>query len=164
MTLVHVKTHAPRPDQSPYAGHPYDGNPYASGRQAPVQYVPNGYGPAPRAQYAPAPQAQAPYAGFAPAQQAWDLDEPTVRTARPRAVRSVMTAGRATTIVLGTWFAAMAFTLFIAAETRIGPVVLTFTKTHGAHLGDIYTALISGGIAVVVTAWVLATYSRGRRG
>ncbi|GAY09869.1 hypothetical protein TOK_4225 [Pseudonocardia sp. N23] len=47
-------------------------------------------------------------------------------------------------------------TLGVAAETRIGPVILTFTPKHGIHLGDIAVFFGCTAVALVVTAALLA--------
>jgi hypothetical protein len=61
-------------------------------------------------------------------------------------------------IIIGTWVVAAGFVLAVAAGTRVGPVVVKLTTTHGIHLGDLCTALGAGGVAILVTVWVIANY------
>ncbi|AEA27236.1 hypothetical protein GCM10023403_40410 [Pseudonocardia benzenivorans] len=55
-----------------------------------------------------------------------------------------------------TWVVAAFVTLGVAAETRIGPVIMKFTPKHGIHLGDLATMLTCTAVALVVTAWLLS--------
>ncbi|WP_098958323.1 hypothetical protein [Pseudonocardia sp. N23] len=71
-----------------------------------------------------------------------------LRTATPR--RSPAFA------IAVTWAVAAFVTLGVAAETRIGPVILTFTPKHGIHLGDIAVFFGCTAVALVVTAALLA--------
>jgi len=71
--------------------------------------------------------------------------------------------GRAAGLVLLTWGVAVAFTLFVAADTRIGPVVWRFTATHGVHVGDIYATLGTAAIAILVTVWIVMDYTGRQR-
>lgn len=54
-----------------------------------------------------------------------------------------------------TWIAAMLFTLAVAAETHVGPVVLRFTPKHGVHLGDVYAMSVAAAAATFVTIWIV---------
>lgn len=67
-----------------------------------------------------------------------------------------MTRGSALGAIALTWIVAALFTLVVAAETHIGPVVLTLTRRHGVHLGDVCAMVAAGGAAVMITAWVLS--------
>ncbi|MBN9108406.1 MAG: hypothetical protein J0I34_06460 [Pseudonocardia sp.] len=59
-----------------------------------------------------------------------------------------------------TWALAAIVTLCVAAETRIGPVILKLTPKHGVHMGDLAVFFGCTAIALVVTAALL---SRPRR-
>jgi hypothetical protein len=62
------------------------------------------------------------------------------------------------------WGVAALVTLAVAGETKIGPVVLTLTRTHGLHAGDVAAAVVMSLFALAVTIIVLAHYvSAGRR-
>lgn len=58
--------------------------------------------------------------------------------------------------IVVTWVVAAFVTLGVAAETRIGPVIMTLSPRHGVHLGDLATMLVCAAVALVVTAWLLA--------
>ena len=49
------------------------------------------------------------------------------------------------------WVLATAVAVGFAAWTSSGPVVLTFTPTHGVHLGDLVAAAGAYGGAAMVT-------------
>ncbi|GEL25568.1 hypothetical protein PSU4_45220 [Pseudonocardia sulfidoxydans NBRC 16205] len=55
-----------------------------------------------------------------------------------------------------TWALAALVTLAVAAETRIGPVIVKFTPKHGIHLGDLAVFFGCTAIALVVTAALLS--------
>jgi hypothetical protein len=61
------------------------------------------------------------------------------------------------------WVAALSVTLVVAAFTKIGPVVLRVTATHGLHLGDVLTGMIMGMLALAVTAVIGAQHLLRRR-
>ena len=51
------------------------------------------------------------------------------------------------------WAVAVAVSLAVAADTRIGPVLLTLSPRHGVHAGDVVAvALVMGVIVMVVVA------------
>jgi hypothetical protein len=62
------------------------------------------------------------------------------------------------TVVVVAWAIAAVITLAVMAETKIGPVVLEVTRNHGFHEGDVYTILVMGAFAVIVTLATLAHY------
>ncbi len=61
------------------------------------------------------------------------------------------------------WLIAMVSSLYIASETRLGPVVIPLSNKHGVHLSDLVVMLLGGVIAVAVTAVAFFTFPRGRR-
>jgi hypothetical protein len=44
--------------------------------------------------------------------------------------------------------------LWVAAATSIGPVIISITRAHGVHLGDVVGFGLFYGLALIVTAWV----------
>ena len=54
------------------------------------------------------------------------------------------------------WAAATLLSLVVAGTTRIGPVLLTISGSHGVHLGDVIGFAVAYGAAVVSTLRVLA--------
>lgn len=60
-------------------------------------------------------------------------------------------------IVLMTWLIAMVSSLYVAHETRLGPVVLPLTHGHGVHLSDLIVMLTGIAISVGVTTVCIAT-------
>lgn len=85
-------------------------------------------------------------------------DAPTVRVRR----RGPSAALHATVVVV-VWLLAAVVTLAVAADTKIGPVVLKITPNHGFHAGDVYTMLVMALFASVVTLVVLVRYWFARR-
>jgi hypothetical protein len=67
-------------------------------------------------------------------------DRPTVRRTRLLLVAAV-------------WAVAVAVTLAVAAQTKIGPD-FTVVEGHGLHLGDLVAAAVSGAFALAVTVAV----------
>ncbi len=63
-------------------------------------------------------------------------------------------------LVLLTWGIAVVVVLFLAAETSLGPVVLTLGRRHGIHFGDLVALVVGGGAALFVTAAIVARYVR----
>ena len=55
------------------------------------------------------------------------------------------------------WVVALTATLWVAAETKFGPVVVTLSFTHGVHLGDIAFG------AAILTCAAAATVALLRR-
>jgi ABC-type sulfate transport system permease subunit len=86
---------------------------------------------------------------------------PRVRHRGPSGVTHAMVA-------LCAWGVAAVVTLAIAGETKIGPVVVTLTRNHGLHAGDVAAAAIMSLVALAVTVAVIAHYwkasRRARRG
>jgi hypothetical protein len=66
-------------------------------------------------------------------------------------------------VVVVAWAIAGVITLAVMAETKIGPVVLKVTTNHGFHSGDVYTLLVMGGFAVIITIATLAHYAYAAR-
>lgn len=60
---------------------------------------------------------------------------------------------------LAVWASAVVATLLLCAATRIGPVLVTLTPTHGIHIGDVTFALL----AAVAATWYTATNHRLHR-
>ncbi len=54
-----------------------------------------------------------------------------------------------------TWVGAVAALLFVAATTKVGPVVLRITEGHGVHAGDVFGAAVILVGAGLLTAWIL---------
>ena len=82
---------------------------------------------------------------------------PRVRHRAPSGVTHAMVA-------LCAWGVAAVVTLAIAGETKIGPVVLTLTRNHGLHAGDVAAAVIMSLFALAVTIAVIGHYvAAGRR-
>jgi hypothetical protein len=71
---------------------------------------------------------------------------------RNRRIISRLTAGRRPVGGFSAvWGLTVAMTLLFAHVTAIGPVLLTLTRTHGVHLGDIVFTLAAFGIAVMIS-------------
>jgi hypothetical protein len=66
-----------------------------------------------------------------------------------------MTAIRQVVSILAVWGAASAFGLAFAEYTRVGPVLLTLSRSHGVHVGDLVALLASYAVAAVLTRHVL---------
>lgn len=58
----------------------------------------------------------------------------------------------------GAWLVANAAGLYVAAQTKWGPVVVSLSTRQGVHLGDILALLVGVAIATTVTVvvWVTA--------
>lgn len=69
-------------------------------------------------------------------------------------------ADRAAFQVLLTWAAAAATVLFVAAETSVGPVVMSLSKGHGIHLGDVAALIVAVAVALMITAWIVVRNAR----
>ena len=54
------------------------------------------------------------------------------------------------------WIVGMTVSLVVAAKTRIGPMVIQLSHSHGVHVGDILAvaAAVLVGIVVTAVAWV----------
>lgn len=61
------------------------------------------------------------------------------------------------------WMLAAALVLTVASDTRVGPVVLKLTATHGVHLGDLYAMFGVTALAVLGTVWVLTDHRTRQR-
>ena len=55
------------------------------------------------------------------------------------------------------WMIALVASLYVAAATEWGPVVVRLSPYHGVHLGDIAAVLVGAAIASTVTAAALLT-------
>lgn len=53
--------------------------------------------------------------------------------------------------VLTVWFAATVVVLVVAAETKVGPVLLTLSRRHGVHAGDVVAAVATYTAAAAFT-------------
>jgi hypothetical protein len=55
--------------------------------------------------------------------------------------------------------------LAVAATTRIGPILLSVTSSHGVHLGDVLAFAVAYGSAILITRRLARTLvpSRTRR-
>jgi hypothetical protein len=66
-----------------------------------------------------------------------------------------MTAIRQAVLILAVWGAASAFGLAFAEYTKVGPVLLTLSRSHGVHVGDLVAMLASYTAAAVLTRRLL---------
>jgi hypothetical protein len=53
--------------------------------------------------------------------------------------------------VIAVWVTATLLGLAVAATTRIGPVLLTVSGSHGVHLGDVLAFAAAYGAAILIT-------------
>ncbi len=49
------------------------------------------------------------------------------------------------------WVTATLLGLAVAATTRIGPILLTVSHSHGVHLGDVLAFAAAYGAAILIT-------------
>jgi hypothetical protein len=71
---------------------------------------------------------------------------------RNRRIISRLTAGRRPVAELtAVWALTVAIILLFAHVTAIGPILLTLSRTHGVHLGDVVFTLAAFAIAVMIT-------------
>ena len=61
------------------------------------------------------------------------------------------------------WIIAMVSSLYVASETRLGPVILPLSAGHGVHLSDLLVMLLGGAIAFTVTVVAVLTFRAGNR-
>jgi hypothetical protein len=54
-----------------------------------------------------------------------------------------------------TWVGALFALLVVGATTKVGPIVLRLTGSHGVHAGDVLGAAVILTGAALVTAWIL---------
>ena len=66
-----------------------------------------------------------------------------------------MTSMRRAVSILVLWGAATAFGLAFAELTRVGPVLLTFSRGHGVHVGDLVAFAAAYSVAAVLTRRLL---------
>ena len=64
--------------------------------------------------------------------------------------------------ILLLWGAATAFGLAVARWTSLGPVLLTVTRGHGIHAGDVTAFVTAYGAAAVLT-WLLLSWRPSAR-
>jgi hypothetical protein len=53
--------------------------------------------------------------------------------------------------VLAVWCAATVAVLAMAADTKIGPIMLVLSRRHGVHAGDLVVAVVAYAAAAVLT-------------
>ena len=53
------------------------------------------------------------------------------------------------------WGTATAFGLAFALATKVGPVLLTLSRRHGVHVGDLLALLAAYTVAALATRFVL---------
>jgi hypothetical protein len=52
------------------------------------------------------------------------------------------------------WVLATCAALLVAHDTKIGPVLLTISRGHGVHLGDVLSLLVCyGAVALLQASW-----------
>jgi nitrate/nitrite transporter NarK len=66
-----------------------------------------------------------------------------------------MTSFRRAVSILVVWGAATAFGLAFAAWTAVGPVLLTLTRGHGIHAGDLLAFAAAYSVAAMLTRYLL---------
>jgi hypothetical protein len=67
--------------------------------------------------------------------------------------------------VIAVWVTATLLGLAVAATTRIGPILLSVSSSHGVHLGDVLAFAAAYGAAILITRRLARTPvpSRTRR-
>ena len=55
------------------------------------------------------------------------------------------------TFLVAVWVGATLLGLALAATTRIGPVVLALSRSHGVHLGDLVAFAVVYAVALAIT-------------
>lgn len=68
----------------------------------------------------------------------------------PRERSTVRTAA----LIVLVWSGAVLVTLFVASDTKIGPVLVKFSRGHGIHLGDALVFVLVVAAASSMT-WLL---------
>jgi hypothetical protein len=66
-----------------------------------------------------------------------------------------VTSIRLAVLILAAWGAATAFGLAFAEYTKVGPVLLTLSRSHGVHVGDLVALLASYTVAAALTRRLL---------
>ena len=66
-----------------------------------------------------------------------------------------MTSIRRAVSILVVWGAATAFGLAFAAWTAVGPVLLSLSRGHGIHAGDLVAFAASYSVSAVLTRYLL---------
>ena len=83
--------------------------------------------------------------------------EPRPGAGRPPCVTTLRTPTTGRFALVGTaWAGATLFGLAVAAETTIGPVLVSLSRNHGVHLGDVVAFGVAYLVALVVTVVALA--------
>ena len=54
-------------------------------------------------------------------------------------------------VVALAWATAVAVSLSVAARTKVGPVVVQLSPTHGVHVGDVAAVAVGAAFATAVT-------------
>ncbi|MHA6795609.1 hypothetical protein ACVGVM_19125 [Pseudonocardia bannensis] len=69
-------------------------------------------------------------------------------------------------LIATTWIIATAMALLVAAETKLGPIMLRLTEGHGVHLGDLVALAVCFTSALLITGRVAGPGGRrsGDRG
>jgi hypothetical protein len=79
-------------------------------------------------------------------------------TSAPRVRHRAPSGATHAMVALCAWGVAAVVTMAVAGETKIGPVVLTLTRNHGLHAGDVVAAVVMSLFALAVTVAVIAHY------
>jgi len=63
------------------------------------------------------------------------------------------------------WLVVMVTALYVASETKLGPVVVKLSYNHGVHLSDVFVVLLGAAIATAFTwaAWATSPSRRAKR-
>ncbi len=64
--------------------------------------------------------------------------------------------------MIAVWVTATLLGLAVAATTRIGPILLSVSSTHGVHLGDVLAFAAAYGAAILITRRLARTLVRPR--
>jgi hypothetical protein len=63
-------------------------------------------------------------------------------------------------LILATWGLATAAALFLAWQTKVGPVVARVSAGHGIHLGDVLAFAIAWSWAAIISVILLSASPR----
>ena len=58
------------------------------------------------------------------------------------------------------WAVGMTGALYVASETKVGPLVVRLSRNHGVHLGDLVAVGTAAAIGVAATTAALLTRPR----
>ncbi|WP_214371330.1 hypothetical protein [Pseudonocardia sp. H11422] len=81
------------------------------------------------------------------------VDRPPPRP-RSRGIDVRLTV-RQLVLIATTWVGATGVALLVAAETKLGPIVLDLTKRHGVHLGDLVAVAVCFITALLITSRIV---------